>query len=369
MRIVVTGGDGFIGRNLQVRLLELGYDNVLSVNRDTITESLYATLEVADFVFHLAGINRPRDSAEFDVGNRQFTETVCDMLVRTGKRTPLVFTSSTQALLDNPYGRSKRAAEAVIERYARVAGAPVYLFRLTNVFGKWSRPNYNSVVATFCHNIIKGTPIAITDPAAPLKLVYIDDVIDAMADILQNGREAGDVDISPLYETTVGEVAEILHQFASSRETGIIPQVGTGLRRALYGTWASHLTPELFTYPLIRHEDRRGVFAEVLKTTDSGQISFFTAHPGITRGGHYHHTKTEKFLVVKGRARFGFRHILTGNTEEIFVTSDDLRVVETVPGWAHDVTNVGNEEMIVMLWANEIFDTEKPDTFATDVLQ
>jgi len=369
MRIVVTGGDGFIGRNLRVHLQELGYQHVTSIERPASADDLRMTLATAEFVFHLAGVNRPQEISEFDAGNRGFTATLCDVLRATGRKIPLAYTSSTQALLDNPYGASKRAGELEVERYAADTGAAIYLLRLTNVFGKWCRPNYNSTVATFCYNIARGIPIIVNDSSVPLRLVYVDDVVEAMIGLLrESGALPAMVEAAPIYETTVGEVAAMLREFAASRETRLSPRVGTGFTRALYATYVSYLSPDAFAYSLTRHADPRGAFAEMLKTPDCGQFSCFTAHPGITRGGHYHHTKSEKFLVVKGRARFGFRHIVTGEVHEILVSGDESRVVETVPGWAHDITNVGDDEMVVMLWANEIFDPQRPDTIAASVL-
>lgn len=368
MRIIITGGDGFIGRNLRLRLTEIGHADVLSVTRRTTGEELTAALGAADVVFHLAGVNRPTDVAEFQQVNAGFTEAVCSLLTESGRRVPVVYVSSMQAALDNPYGRSKRDGEEVIERYGAVTGSRVSVFRLPNVFGKWSRPNYNSAVATFCHNLARGLPITVHDPATPLRLVYIDDAVSAMIELLDDdGMQSERVGVEPVYATTLGEVVEVLKSFANSRKTLTITNVGAGLARALHATYLSYLPPDDFSYALPLHTDARGTFVEVLKTLDSGQFSVFTAPPGITRGGHYHHTKTEKFLVVKGRARFGFRHILTNETHEIAVDDSESRIVETVPGWAHDITNVGRSEMVVMVWASEVFDPSRPDTVATPV--
>jgi UDP-2-acetamido-2,6-beta-L-arabino-hexul-4-ose reductase len=368
MHIVVTGGDGFIGRNLRVRLDELRHRDVVSVTRATEAGDFESALRTADIVFHLAGVNRPQDPAEFDVGNRELTAEVCALLRSAGRRASLVLSSSTQAIADNPYGRSKLAAEHEALRYGEDTGAAVTVLRLTNVFGKWARPHYNSAVATFCHNLARGLPITMSDPAAPLRLVHVDDVVDALIALLPGGQSAGAlVDVLPVYATTVGAVARLLSDFAESRSTLVTPCVGTGFVRALYSTYVSYLPPEQFAYPLRRHADERGVFVEMLKTPDCGQFSFFTAAPGITRGGHYHHTKTEKFLVMTGQARFGFRHVVTGERREIEVTGDDSLVVETVPGWTHDITNIGAGELIVMLWANEIFDPAHPDTIMEPV--
>lgn len=368
MRIVVTGADGFIGKNLRLRLRELGHDDVVGVTRGTSVAQLRAALVGAEFVFHLAGVNRPQDPAEFTTGNAGFTGTLCEALAAAGSRARVVFASSTQAALDNPYGRSKRTAEQTLLEHGAATGASVSVLRLPNVFGKWSRPHYNSAVATFCHQIARGLPITIHDAAAPLQLVYVDDVVAAFVALL--GAQAPATvgpDVSPVYQTTVGEVAEVLRSFAASRTTLVTPAVGTGLVRALYATYVSFLPTERFEYGVPRHADARGVFVEMLKTPDCGQFSYFTAHPGITRGEHYHHSKTEKFLVIRGTARFGFRHVDTGERHEIETRGGEGRIVETVPGWTHNITNVGDDELIVMLWANEIFDRDRPDTIAMKV--
>lgn len=367
-RIVVTGGDGFIGRNLRVRLGELGHTAVTSVDKDTSAAELEAALASADFVFHLAGVNRPIDDAEFAEVNSGLTAQVCAILAASGRPIPIVFTSSIQAECDNAYGQSKRAGEVEIERYGAATGARAVVLRLPNVFGKWSRPNYNSGVATFCHNLANNLPIKIHDPAAPLSLIYIDDVVAAMVAFLDPAStEMGHVDIGPVYHATVGEVADILRSFAANRTTHIVPEVGAGLKRALYATYLSFVPPAKFAYRLTRHTDPRGCFVEMMKTATCGQLSYFTAHPGITRGEHYHHTKAEKFLVVKGTARFAFRNLLTDERYELTVSAEVAQVVETIPGWAHKIENVGTDEMIVMLWASEIFDSAHPDTFTTSV--
>lgn len=368
MRIVITGADGFIGRSLAVRLGELGYPEVVGITLDSSHDDLRAALSGAGFVFHLAGVNRPQDIEEFATGNAGFTEELCTSLEETGCAALVAFASSTQAAFDTPYGISKRAAEDALLRHAARCGAPVYLFRLTNVFGKWARPNYNSAVATFCHNIARGLDIAINDPEARLRLVYIDDVLEALVGLLNApGTPSGFVEVGPEYETTVGEVARMVRSFAESRVSMLTPRVGTGLIRALYSTYLSYLPPESFVYEVPQHADPRGEFVEMLKTPDCGQFSYFTAHPGVTRGEHYHHSKTEKFLVIKGTARFGFLHITTGERYELITKGGEARIVETVPGWTHNITNIGDEEMIVMLWANEVFDPKKPDTYAMKV--
>jgi UDP-2-acetamido-2,6-beta-L-arabino-hexul-4-ose reductase len=290
------------------------------------------------------------------------------MAEATGKKTPIVYTSSVQAERDSPYGQSKRGAEDALLTAAHSYQVPVHIFRLPNVFGKWCKPNYNSAVATFCHNTARGLPIQVNDPAAPVTLVYVDDVIERFVQLMDGADAAVDAagfsTVAPQYSTTVGELARLVQAFKDSRGTLMTERVGTGLVRALYATYVSYLPVESFTYTVPQHADPRGVFVEMLKTPDCGQFSYFMAHPGITRGGHYHHSKTEKFFVIKGQARFKFRHMQTGETHELVTSGDKAEVVETVPGWTHDITNIGTDEIVVMLWANEILDREKPDTFA-----
>jgi UDP-2-acetamido-2,6-beta-L-arabino-hexul-4-ose reductase len=368
MRIAITGADGFIGRNLRLRLAERGFDDIVPILRDTRLDELSARLEGVDLVYHLAGVNRPTDPGEFAVGNAEFSRRLCELLAACPNPPAILFASSTQAVLDNPYGQSKRRAEEAVHAYAETTGARVRVFRLTNVFGKWARPNYNSVVATFCHNIARGLPITINDPGTPLRLVYIDDVVDAFLQFAVAPALAADIaEVGPVYETTLGELADVIRAFPESRTTLLTPPVGTGLYRALHATYLSYLEPTAFAYDVPIRSDQRGSFVEVLKTTDSGQFSYFTAHPGITRGEHYHHSKTEKFLVIKGTARFGFRNVISGEIHEMVAHGGNATIVETVPGWAHDVTNIGDDELIVMLWASEIFDREKPDTIPARV--
>lgn len=370
MQIVITGADGFIARNLRVHLGERDFSDVTCITRGIEPGALSRALAEADFVFHLAGVNRPRDVREFERGNVDFTRMLCELLAEAGRATPVAFASSTQAELDNPYGLSKRRAEEVLLAHSRNTGAPVYLFRLTNVFGKWSRPGYNSAVATFCHNIAKGLPITINDPASPLRLVHVDDVVAALLSLLETpAPPAGFAEAGPVHETTVGEVVRMLRGFAESRRSLVVDRVGTGLTRALYSTYVSYLLPESFSYTVPSYGDARGTFVEMLKTPDCGQFSYFTARPGVTRGEHYHHSKTEKFLVISGTARFGFRHIITGHTVDLEVCGGQARIVETVPGWTHDITNVGDTDLVVMLWANEVFDKQRPDTVPMKVRQ
>lgn len=367
MNVLITGASGFVGKNLVAHLKERADVEVLQFCREDDIASLHTLVSKVDFIFHLAGVNRPQNVEDFKVGNADLTHALCAAVVATGRNIRLLYTSSIQAELSNAYGSSKREAEEALLSLSNKIGNDVHLYRLPNVFGKWARPNYNSAVATFCHNIAHGLPISINDADAKLSLVYIDDVVKSFIAVM-DGKQSGDpfVVVEP-YSTTVGELAAQLYAFKDSRDSMIAERVGTGLVRALYSTYLSYLPPEDFTYKVPKYGDERGVFVEMLKTRDSGQFSYFTAHPGITRGGHYHHTKTEKFLVIKGKACFRFRHIASGEFYELFTDGDTPEIVETVPGWSHDITNVGENEMIVMLWANEIFDRESPDTYTMPV--
>ncbi|EGR1335482.1 NAD-dependent epimerase/dehydratase family protein [Vibrio parahaemolyticus] len=364
MRVLITGAKGFIGKNLSLFLKEQGKFSITEVDRDTPEPELNEALLNTDFVFHLAGVNRPKNESEFKEGNADLTSYIVAILKASGRKVPLMISSSIQAVNDTAYGASKAEAEKAVEAYGKETGSPYFIYRFPNVFGKWCRPNYNSFVATFCHNILNDIEINIHDPKAPVTLIYIDDVCKCLMALLQGNMPSGVAKVTPEYSTTVGYVANTLKDFKGSRDSLITENVGVGLERALYSTYLSYMQPSQFSYTIPCYGDERGVFSEVLKTKQAGQFSFFTAHPGITRGGHYHHTKNEKFLVIKGKALFKFEHVITGERYEISVDSETPEVVETVPGWSHDVTNVGSEELIVMLWANEIFDREAPDTIA-----
>jgi UDP-2-acetamido-2,6-beta-L-arabino-hexul-4-ose reductase len=364
MRILITGANGFLGKNLQLHLSERKNIEILCFTRHNTMEDLDLLVAGVDIIFHLAGINRPQDPAEFKLGNTDLTKKLCDALEKSNRVIPIIYSSSIQATMNNLYGQSKRAAENLLLKYAISSGAPVYIYRLTNVFGKWARPNYNSVVATFCHNISQGMPIHVNNPCTKLNLVYIDDVVSSFIKALDNQlTQSGFVDIKTQYHISVGDLADQIQAFKESRKNLISENVGGGLVRALYATYVSYLSPTQFSYPVPKYRDERGVFVEILKTKRAGQISFFTVHPGITRGSHYHHSKTEKFMVVKGKACFRFRHMLTNEFFELYIDHEQPEIVETVTGWAHDITNVGDDEMIVILWANEIFDRDNPDTY------
>jgi UDP-2-acetamido-2,6-beta-L-arabino-hexul-4-ose reductase len=371
-RILVTGAKGFIGKNLITHLNDLSGFTIMTFNRGDEVANLPELIAEVDVVVHLAGENRPADEDAFQEVNTGLTVQICEAIKSeikvTGRYVPLILTSSAQAELDNPYGRSKLAAEQSAQSLANKTCNPVAIYRLPGVFGKWCKPNYNSVVATFCYNKARDLTVNINDDSARVRLVYIDDVVRNIIEQLSS-IWLGVVHpvIQPEHNVTIGELSQQIDAFKNCRSNLVSERVGTGFIRALYATYVSYLPVDKFAYSLPAHTDERGVFVEMLKTLDSGQFSFFTAHPGVTRGGHYHHTKTEKFLVIKGNARFGFRHILTNEMHHIETNGDQPQIVETVPGWTHDITNIGKEEMVVMLWANEIFDRATPDTILSKV--
>lgn len=368
MKILISGAQGFVGQNLVVRLQELKKYELLCWDRTTTDAEVSEMIQKADFIFHLAGVNRPKEDHQFESGNTGLTEKLATELSRSKKKTPVVYTSSIQVEKNNPYGKSKLNAEKVLTDLGNENGNPVVICRLPNIFGKWSRPNYNSAVATFCYNVARGIPVSVNDPAAEIQLLYIDDLVSGFLKILEKNLDGITFEqFSPIYKTSVGYLSETIQNFKTSRDTLLTDKVGVGLTRALYSTYVSFLPFEEFSYKVQKHEDSRGMFVEMLKTKDSGQFSFFTAHPGITRGGHYHHSKTEKFLVIKGEALFGFRNILTGESKSISTSGAVPTIVETVPGWSHNIKNIGQEEMVVMLWANENFDRENPDTIGCEV--
>lgn len=372
LRILVTGAGGFIGMNLVARLRELPDITVSTMVRDDPVHMLPHRVAEVDAVVHLAGANRPEDNSDFMRVNAGLTSELCGAIqgefYRTGRRVTLLLASSTQATQDNPYGQSKLAAERALQALALATGNPCVIFRLPGVFGKWCRPNYNSVVATFCYNAARALPLRINNPATTLPLVYIDDVISAIIGKLRMAEPGcSSAQVEPIYNISLGELAKQILEFANSRTSLVTERVGSGLTRALYATYLTYLPSDKFAYVVEQHRDSRGVFVEMLKTKDSGQLSYFTAHPGITRGGHYHHTKSEKFLVVKGDALFRFRNIVTNELVEFRAGGAYPRVVDTIPGWSHDITNVGTEELVVMLWANENFDRARPDTVASKV--
>lgn len=366
MRILITGSDGFIAKNLIQYLSEKSNIELFKYNRLSSESELYNMLVQADWIIHLAGVNRPFDEQDFKE-NVSLTAKIVSFLKKNKKKTPIILSSSIQVEREqlNEYARSKLDAEDIVYNLYKDNDNPIYICRLANVFGKWSTPNYNSVVATFCHNLINNLPIKIHDSETVIRLVYIDDTIELFWSILQKKFEPNNRKfyVEPEYSITVGQLAEILKGFKQSRQRLLVDDVGVGLKRALYATYLSFLPKSDFNYELPKYKDYRGIFVEMLKTSSSGQFSYFTAYPGVTRGGHYHNSKNEKFLVIKGKALFKFKHVITGEQYQLEITGEQPQIVETVPGWSHDITNIGKDEIIVILWSNEIFDRDKPDTY------
>lgn len=370
MKILVTGANGFVGKNLVTWLERLGQYEVTGIDTENTAEELEEALATADFVFHLAGVNRPQTEAEFTTGNVDPTARVCDRLLALGRPVPLLLSSSTQAELDNAYGRSKRQAEEVVRAYAEQSGAPVFIYRLTNVFGKWCRPNYNSVVATFCHNIARDLPITISNPEHVMDLVHVDDVVHSFVAELAGVEPAGVTfrQVTPTYRITLGALAEQIRAFRAMRQSLLLPDFADPFVYKLYGTYLSYLDSDDFAYDLHKRCDPRGCLAEFVKAPSSGQIFVSRTGPGITRGNHYHDVKTEKFLVLEGEAIIRFRHIHSGEVLEYPVRGEDFRVLDIPPGYTHSIENVGKGQLITLFWASEIFDPERADTSWLPVL-
>ncbi len=322
-----------------------------------------------DFVFHLAGVNRPQRAEEFMEGNCGFTSTLLDTLKRHGSKAPVIVTSSIQAELDNLYGQSKKAGEDLVFAHGEEQGIPVYVYRLPNVFGKWCRPNYNSVVATFCHNIAHGLPVVVNDPAAQMQLVYIDDVVGELIQAMGGGANRRDrfCYVEPVHKASVGHIAELIHSFKASRETRFIPDMGGAFTKDLYATYLSYLPEDEFNYPLKMHADHRGSFTEIFRTKERGQISVNISKPGITKGNHWHHSKNEKFIVVSGRGVIRFRKVGGDQVLEYFVDGGRIEVVDIPTGYTHHIENLGDTDLVTIMWASECFDPEKPDTYSLEV--
>ncbi|MFK4785467.1 NAD-dependent epimerase/dehydratase family protein [Fusobacterium sp. MFO224] len=368
MEVLVTGSKGFIGKNLMERLGRLENLNIHSFDKDDSFEELGKIINKIDFIFHLAGINRPEKVEEFYAGNRDTLGNLIKLIERHKLKIPVLVTSSIQVERDNDYGKSKLEGEKLLQEYSLRNDAKIYIYRLPNVFGKWCKPNYNSVIATWCNNIAINKEIQVNDRNAKLKLVYIDDVVNIFASHLTGKIEEKEYYSIPIvYEKTLGEIEELLYLFKNNRKNLTVPTVGTGFERALYSTYLSYLDKNDFTYPLTEHTDNRGAFVEILRTTNSGQFSMSTSKPGITRGNHYHNTKNEKFLVIRGEAIIRFRHIYSDEVIEYKVSDKKLEVVDIPVGYTHNITNTGDSEMLLVIWANELFDNKNPDTYYLEV--
>lgn len=368
MKILVTGAGGFLGKNFACAAREQGH-TVLAYHHAMGGDALAALCRDCDAVVHLAGVNRPLDAQAFVEGNEQFSQRLVEALRQRTTTCPIIFSSSTQAALDNPYGTSKRAAEAILRSYAEETGATVSIFRLPNVFGKWCRPSYNSVVATFCHQVSRGLPIRVDDATHELSLVYVDDVVQAFLEALEGKVQENDgfCVVQPVATCTVGRLAELVQFFRACRETLGIPALGDAFTRKLYSTYLSYLPEDGMSYLLVPHADARGSFTEFLRTDGQGQVSVNISQPHIRKGGHYHHTKHEKFLVVAGKGVIRLRKVDSDTILTYHVSGDKLEVVEIPPGYTHDIENTGDGDMVTLMWADECFDPVHPDTYRMEV--
>lgn len=373
MKVLVTGAGGFIGKNLIVELQKREGLEVFSFEQDTPIELLNAYCAECDFVYNLAGVNRPLNVEEFMEGNFGFATTLVDTLEKHGNTCPIMNASSIQAALGNPYGQSKKAGEDMLYAYGKAVGAEVYIYRFPNVFGKWCRPNYNSVIATFCHNIAYGLPVQVNDRSTVMHLVYIDDVIEELLQAL-DGHPHVNADgycyVPIVHEATLGEIVNLLYSFHGSRENKLVPDMTEGsFSKKLYSTYLSYLPTDQFAYPLETHEDERGSFTEILKSVDRGQVSINISRPGIVKGNHWHHTKNEKFVVVSGNALIQFRKIGTEEIIEYHVSGEHLEAVDIPTGYTHNIINEGETDLVTLMWCNECFDPSRPDTVYENVVQ
>lgn len=369
MKILVTGANGFIGKNLIAELRNRNYQQIFEYDKDTEPVLLDGYCKEADFVFHLAGVNRPKDQTEFMEGNFGFTSDLLAALKKYQNTCPVMISSSIQAELQNPYGESKKAGEDLLFRYSEETGAKVLVYRFPNVFGKWCRPNYNSAVATFCHNISRDLPIQVNDPSVLMSLVYIDDVVLELIHSLE-GKEnqSGHFCMVPVtHSISLGEIVDLLYSFRRSREDRSVANMSDAFTKKLYSTYLSYLPEDQFSYELKMNVDQRGSFTEFLKTPDRGQVSVNISKPGITKGNHWHHTKNEKFLVVSGNGVIRFRKIDQEEVLEYFVSGEKLEVVDIPTGYTHNIENLGQNDMVTLMWANESFDPENPDTYFLEV--
>ncbi|WP_027308880.1 capsular polysaccharide biosynthesis protein CapF [Caloramator sp. ALD01] len=369
MNILVTGAKGFVGKNLIAELKNRGYNNIFEYDIDTDKNLLEGYVKECDFIYHLAGVNRPQNEEEFMQGNFGFTSELLTLLKRYNNKSPILITSSIQAKLDNPYGRSKKAGEDLVFNFGKENGNKTLVYRLPNLFGKWCRPNYNSAVATFCHNIANDLPIKINDPNVVLILAYIDDVVEDFINALEGkeNRVGEFCEVSKTYTASLGQIAELIYSFKKSREERTIPNMSDEFTKKLYSTYLSYLPKDKFSYELKMNVDNRGSFTEFIRTIDKGQVSVNISKPGITKGNHWHHTKNEKFLVVSGKGVIRFRRIDSDEVIEYYVSGDKLEVVDIPPGYTHNIENLGDTDMVTIMWANEPFDKEKPDTYYLEV--
>ena len=373
MKVLITGANGFIGKNLCATLDRDERYELLKVDFETTQAELAQYLEECDFIFHLAGVNRPKDDKEFFEGNADFTAQITQSLQKVnrlnGKKVPIVFTSSIQAERDNPYGLSKKQGEEALIEYGKTTGAPVHVYRFTNIYGKWSRPNYNTVVATFCNNIARSLPIQVNNPEADLVLCYIDDVVEEFIKVLQGSPtlENGHCIVPVTHTIKLGALADIFRSFKKSRGNLSVANMSNQLEKNLYSTYLSFLKEDDFSYPLKMNVDDRGSFTEILRTPDRGQVSVNISKPGITKGNHWHHSKNEKFLVVSGTGVIRFRKVGENEVIVYHVSGNNLEVVDIPTGYTHHIENLGDTDMVTFMWVNECFNPKKPDTYYEEV--
>lgn len=380
MNILITGSNGFIGRNLEAelnniilgkRMHELSEEklSLFCFDKDNTEQELEQYCKNCDMIVHLAGINRPKNTDEFQEGNFGFTEHILNLLYKYNNHPNIIVTSSIQAELDNPYGKSKKNMEDLLFEYEKKTSANVYIYRLPNVFGKWSRPNYNSAIATFCYNISRDLPITVNNRATELNLVYIDDVVEELLQaILGNANRTNSFcSVAQTSKATLGEIVDTLYSFKKMRSDLSIPDLSNLLTKQLYSTYFSFMNEDSFSYSLNMHTDNRGSFTEIIRTAQNGQFSVNIIKPGIIKGNHWHHTKNEKFLVVSGTGVIRFRKIGDNKVIEYHVSGDKLEVVDIPVGYTHNIENTGQSDMITFMWANECFDKNRPDTYFEEV--
>lgn len=369
MKILVTGAKGFIGKNLVAELKNRGYTDIVEYDIDTDDSLLDQYTKECDFVYHLAGVNRPKSEAEFMDGNFGFSSKLIGLLKKHSNKSPVLITSSIQAEKDNPYGISKKAGEDLLFNYSKEVNTKVYVYRLPNVFGKWSRPNYNTVVATYCHSIARDLEIQVNNPEAILTLCYIDDLLDEFIKVIDDNPSIKDdyCYVPVTYEIKLGELADLISSFKESRQNLQLPDMGNALIKKLYSTYLSFLPKDKFSYDLKMNLDNRGSFTEFLKISGRGQVSVNISKAGVVKGNHWHHTKNEKFLVVSGKGVIRFRNIDSDEIVECFVSGDKLEVVDIPTGYTHNIENLGDSDMVTIMWANETFDPNKPDTYFLEV--
>ena len=370
MKILVTGSNGFVAKNLIAELKNHNQYEIFEYDRATPTALLDEYCQQAEFVFHLAGVNRPENKKEFMEGNFGFTSVLLDKLKEYQNTCPIMLSSSIQATLDNPYGVSKKAGEDLLREYSLETGATVYIYRFSNLYGKWSRPNYNTVVATFCYKIARGEAVTVNDPSATMELCYIDDVMRELIRCLEQQPtidEQGFCFVPEIDTITVGRLKDLLEQFKASRMDLTVPRLDIRLEKNLYSTYLSFLPEDDFSYDLKMNTDHRGSFTEFIRTPDRGQVSVNISKPGITKGNHWHHTKNEKFLVVSGQGVIRFRKIDSEEVIEYFVSGDQLEVVDIPVGYTHNIENLGKTDMVTIMWVNEAFNPDKPDTYFVEV--